>query len=57
MISSSDNSFLQRIYNADPNNIFSVTVTGGGVQALYEIFSTPGASASVMSAGVPVGDC
>ena len=35
------------------HNIFSVEVTGGGSGAIQQLFTTPGASQSVRSAGVP----
>ena len=44
---------LQKIYNASPKNIFSIQVTGGGIDALKQLFTTPGASNSLINAGIP----
>lgn len=53
-ISSSEiSAFLSAVYNAPKRNIFSIYVTGGGTQILHWLFMTPGASRSVITAGVP----
>lgn len=45
---------LRNIFTANsPRNVFSISVTGGGVQALSWIFSVPGASNSVVEGSVP----
>lgn len=46
-------SYLEQVYASEIRNVFSVQITGGGIQSLAWIFSTPGASRSVMQAGVP----
>eukprot|EP01041_Mallomonas_annulata_P003631 gene3631-7237_t len=49
------NEILGDIYGSDSSrkNIFSATVTGGGVQFLEWLFTVPGASTSLMEGGVP----
>lgn len=47
-------SSLRSIFSSTtPRNIFSISVTGGGVQALSWIFSVPGASNSVVEGNIP----
>lgn len=44
---------LTKVFNSSPQNIFSLQVTGGGIDSLRRVFTTPGASNSVLNAGVP----
>ena len=46
--------FLSAVYGkTKPRPVFSVSVTGGGVQALQWLFSTPGSSRCLMEGQVP----
>lgn len=46
--------YISQVYNSSgQRNIFSLNVTGGGVQSLQWLFSTPGASKSVQNACIP----
>ena len=47
------NEMLTEVYASSPTNVFSATVTGGGVQLLQWLFTVPGASKSLMEATVP----
>jgi len=53
MSGSSISAFLSQLYGRSSRSVFSVSVTGGGVQALQWIFSTPGASRCVQDGSVP----
>jgi hypothetical protein len=47
--------FLQYFFRSNPRNIASIYVTGGGVQAVEWLFTTPGASRCMQEAGIPYG--
>ena len=47
--------FLQSVYEAERQNMFSLYTTGGGASSISWIFSVPGASRSVLEASVPYG--
>lgn len=44
---------IDNLYKQQPNNVFSIQVTGGGTQSLNWLFSVPGASKHVVDARIP----
>ena len=53
MIPPSVSALLSRVYTQTPRNVISASVTGGGITALQWMFTTPGASNSLMDSYIP----
>lgn len=51
--SSEEKQHLNNLYKLEKRSVFSVFVTGGGVQLISWLFTVPGSSRCVMNAGVP----